>query len=272
MKHSKEAGSQLQHGLDRYALRPRLPLPRAGVKFVHDDRLKARFKDGHIGSYGSGSLYARMWITWTGSGMATMAAIAHELIRKHREYWKGGEPTIAFVYERLAMPFQGDVLSMMIGEEGTPFDPTWFQYWLNAAWAEYYRQDVSPAHQLSSVGWIVQPPYDPEATPTWILQGIGPTQPDQLVEAAHNLGFLLLHEGVAIIPPEGSDLPTILHTNGGENLVEHPQFGEVPGGLDYIPLGEWHGESHAFTKEDIDTFPQTVGSGSGTHRGPFFVY
>ncbi|WP_156442996.1 MULTISPECIES: hypothetical protein [unclassified Burkholderia] len=43
----------------------------------------------------------------------------------------------------------------------------------------------------------------------------------------------------------------ILHTNGAAHFTDHPEFGHIPGGLHYVDLTQWEGESRDFTEDDI---------------------
>ncbi|AHB08674.1 MULTISPECIES: hypothetical protein [Pandoraea] len=226
------------------------PPPKAGIeddnaKLIHEPRFAGSFVEGsmNVSELSPGLWGATLEMTMLSASAEKTIAVAKSLFEKYPEYLVNNDYRVIFSYERMGLRIPpGAALEETLS--GVPG----FQRWINLLWTTEYRVGLGAYFQLTSAGPLVHGEGN-EIRPTLMfMPTIEGANQDRLIQAVRSRQYVLLQQGVGISAP---GKPTIIHTNGGAHYTEHPDFGVVPGGLGFIDLRNWDGESRDFTMADL---------------------
>ncbi|GAB3627687.1 hypothetical protein GCM10027419_25380 [Pandoraea terrae] len=180
------------------------------------------------------------------AGIEKTMSVAKDIIKKYSEYTEDGQHIVTFAYERWGIglpagPVLDEALSSVSG----------FQFWINYGWAQYFV-GLTAYFAMAASGAAMDPAND-FISPRWLFQPmVSGAERSRLITAVRLRGYVLMQQGVGISAP---GRPTILHTNGAAHFTDHPEFGTIPGGLSYVDLTRWEGESRPFTPRDVQIIP-----------------
>ncbi|AKM30940.1 hypothetical protein AB870_13705 [Pandoraea faecigallinarum] len=213
------------------------------AELINDPRLAGSFIDGAISTRRTPNdlIFADVRMEMLVARAEKTIAVAQSLREQYPDYANHPDFFMTFVYERMGLPVNGVNLDQMFSSPGAFLDN------INFLWNEY-RVGLGYYYQMASTKAILET-FDNEATPHWSFMQVqeGASEQD-MIEAVRSRQYILMHQAIGVMAP---GLKMKLHTSGGDYYINHPEFGHIPGGLTYVDLRSWNGETRDFTKADV---------------------